>query len=324
MRAEQSDPGSHDEQIVPNRPSARRSWVARIGPCGSGVGAPFGRTIDRMNAAILASSGAETGGRTVEMIGLRDGRQLGYEVFGDPSGRPVLFFHGSPGSRLGAGLVASAARGSRAMLVGVDRPGMGCSDLHPGRRLTDRPDDVVRLLDHLELRQVAVLGVSAGAAYVYACCQALPERVATAAVISGVGPPWALTGLRPAAMRFVVRRMPALGRAMFSGIAERARRDPGRFFPLGCGPADRRALEGPGIRAACTARPRASTQGGFRQASAGPGSMHAARSFTRPLLKLQTDVTSRARPHTRLRRHKWLRPDGLAGSMPDTARLLAL
>ena len=32
-------------------------------------------------------------------IKLRDGRRLGYAEFGDPRGKPVLFFHGYPGSR---------------------------------------------------------------------------------------------------------------------------------------------------------------------------------------------------------------------------------
>jgi pimeloyl-ACP methyl ester carboxylesterase len=184
---------------------------------------------------------------------LPDGRRLTYAVFGDASGLPVLFFHGSPGSRLGPKSVASAATGSGARLIGVDRPGMGRSDLHPGRRLMDWPDDVARLLDHLELGQVAVAGVSAGAAYVYACCRALPDRMLAATVVSGVGPPWALRGMRPASMRFVMARLPRLGRAMFSSMADRARRDPAHFVPPGSSRADLRALERPGIRDAYVA-----------------------------------------------------------------------
>ncbi|MBV6622586.1 MAG: hypothetical protein KI793_06485 [Rivularia sp. (in: Bacteria)] len=31
---------------------------------------------------------------------LKDGRQMGYAQFGDLNGKPVMFFHGTPGSRL--------------------------------------------------------------------------------------------------------------------------------------------------------------------------------------------------------------------------------
>ena len=34
-----------------------------------------------------------------KQITLRHGRRLGYAEFGDPRGKPFLFFHGYPGSR---------------------------------------------------------------------------------------------------------------------------------------------------------------------------------------------------------------------------------
>ncbi|MEM1242624.1 MAG: hypothetical protein AAGI45_22565, partial [Cyanobacteria bacterium P01_H01_bin.26] len=38
--------------------------------------------------------------KTPKFFTLQDGRQLAYECVGEPNGRPVFFFHGSPGSRL--------------------------------------------------------------------------------------------------------------------------------------------------------------------------------------------------------------------------------
>ena len=35
---------------------------------------------------------------------LRDGRALSFAEFGDPSGKPVFYFHGFPGSRIEASL----------------------------------------------------------------------------------------------------------------------------------------------------------------------------------------------------------------------------
>ncbi|MDS0260264.1 hypothetical protein NDI56_12745 [Haloarcula sp. S1CR25-12] len=53
-----------------------------------------------------------------------DGRTLTYADHGDPDGSPVLFCHGTPGSRLGVpDSGAVAATGTR--LLTVDRPGYG-------------------------------------------------------------------------------------------------------------------------------------------------------------------------------------------------------
>lgn len=103
-------------------------------------------------------------------LALPDGRRLGYAIFGKPTGLSILFFHGSPGSRLEGALLAQAAEACGARIIALDRPGTGLSDSQPGRRLADWPTDVAAVVDQLDLRQPALLGVSAGAAYVYAVC----------------------------------------------------------------------------------------------------------------------------------------------------------
>jgi pimeloyl-ACP methyl ester carboxylesterase len=40
------------------------------------------------------------------VLRLGDGRALGYRIWGDPAGRPLLFLHGTPGSRLKFALVS--------------------------------------------------------------------------------------------------------------------------------------------------------------------------------------------------------------------------
>ena len=40
------------------------------------------------------------GARLEETVDLPDGRRLGFAEVGDPSGVPLLYFHGNPGSRL--------------------------------------------------------------------------------------------------------------------------------------------------------------------------------------------------------------------------------
>jgi hypothetical protein len=43
---------------------------------------------------------ADSPSKTTKQIRLHDGRLLAYAEYGDPAGRPVIFFHGTPGSRL--------------------------------------------------------------------------------------------------------------------------------------------------------------------------------------------------------------------------------
>jgi pimeloyl-ACP methyl ester carboxylesterase len=109
----------------------------------------------------MPSSSSQVGDR----VNLPDGRSLGYAEYGDPSGKPVLFFPGTPSSRLlhpPEGPTASLG----ARLIVVERPGFGLSDFQPGRTLLDWPDDVVALADALDIERFAVAGLSAGGPYV--------------------------------------------------------------------------------------------------------------------------------------------------------------
>src|SRR5262245_28757373 len=101
---------------------------------------------------------------------LPDGRKLAYAEFGDPDGLPVLYCHGSPGSRLEPLLIGDERlRQAGLRVIAPDRPGMGGSDFQRGRRLTDWPADVVRLADHLRLPRFAILGNSGGGPFAAVC-----------------------------------------------------------------------------------------------------------------------------------------------------------
>ncbi len=123
---------------------------------------------------------------------LRGGRRLAYTEFGAAAGNPVLYFHGFPGSRLEAAFADSIASDTGTRLIAVDRPGMGMSDYLSGRTLLCWADDVLALADHLGIGQFSVVGVSGGAPYALVCAYKLPDRIPSAAVVSGVGPPAAL------------------------------------------------------------------------------------------------------------------------------------
>jgi len=119
-------------------------------------------------------------------IALPDGRRLAYAEFGVPDGEPLLYFHGSPSSRLEPLLVGEdvwARLGLR--VVCPDRPGIGGSDFQPGRRITDWPADVTALADALGLERFALLGNSGGCPYVAVCAAKVPDRIRTAVIVSG-------------------------------------------------------------------------------------------------------------------------------------------
>jgi pimeloyl-ACP methyl ester carboxylesterase len=121
------------------------------------------------------------------VVTLGDGRKLAYCEWGALGGRPVLLFHGAPGSRLhGPDATTTADAGVR--LITVDRPGYGSSDFKPGREILDWPADVAELASALGLEDFDVAGTSSGGPYALACAYGLPERVQRVALISSVAP----------------------------------------------------------------------------------------------------------------------------------------
>ena len=120
-------------------------------------------------------------------IRLPDGRALGYAEYGDPAGKPVIFFTGAPSSRfLHPPTEPTEALGAR--LIVLERPGFGLSDFQPRRTLLDWPDDVATATDALGIERFATAGISAGGPYAAACAYKIPQRLTKVAIISGVGP----------------------------------------------------------------------------------------------------------------------------------------
>ena len=123
-----------------------------------------------------------------QSVTLPDGRTLGYAEYGDPDGRPVLFFHGWPSSRYQAAYLDADARERGLRVLAPDRPGIGLSDPLPGRRFADWPRDVAAFADLLGIRSFPILGVSGGGPYTLAACGSLDGRITRAAIICGAPP----------------------------------------------------------------------------------------------------------------------------------------
>ena len=165
---------------------------------------------------------------------LANGRILCFEEFGDPNGKPLFFFHGTPNSRLLRHPDDSLTASLGIRLITIDRPGFGKSTYIPNRQLLDWPDDVVALADKLGIEKFAVAGISGGGPYVAACAYKIPDRLTHAGIISGVGPtdsPDIIEDLyteRKAAV-FIARNTPWLLRLSI-WLFQNPRRNPEKYF----------------------------------------------------------------------------------------------
>ena len=121
---------------------------------------------------------------------LPDGRKLGYAQYGSLNGRAVFYLHGTPGARLEAAAYDQKAKDIGARIIGVDRPGLGWSSPHPGRKMLDHPKDIEHLAGHLGLDEYGVLGMSGGGPYALACAASLPaSQLKAVAIGCGLGTP---------------------------------------------------------------------------------------------------------------------------------------
>ena len=105
-----------------------------------------------------------------------------------PAGRPLLFLHGTPGSRLKFSIAHEAGQRLGLAIVAPDRWGYGLSEPHPSPSLGAFADDMAALMDHLGHRRFAVGGISGGGPYAAAVAARLAPRIGALALISPMGP----------------------------------------------------------------------------------------------------------------------------------------
>lgn len=169
-----------------------------------------------------------------QSVTLADGRALVFAEYGDPTGFPVIYFHGGLSSRIDATSAGPAASAAGIRVIAPDRPGIGLSDRHRGASLLDWSSDVAELADALNLPRFAVMGWSGGGAHAAACGYQLTERITSTTLIASVIPPdW------PGMMeqinqmdRIIIkisRRVGLVDEAIFVATRELARRAPKQF-----------------------------------------------------------------------------------------------
>lgn len=125
-------------------------------------------------------------------VKLPDGRNLAYIIYGPISGFPVLYFHGTPSSRLeptcvttyGVNLSALLTR-YNLKLIAIDRPGNGLSTFNPAGDLHSFAKDVYYLKQHLGINICKVLCWSGGGPFALAMAHAYPSQVLGTYIITG-------------------------------------------------------------------------------------------------------------------------------------------
>ena len=168
-------------------------------------------------------------------IRLRDGRQLAYAEYGDPQGKPVFFFHGTPGSRLFHHPDVSVAASTGARIIAIDRPGFGRSEFKAGRELLDWPNDVVQLADALNIERFAVMGYSGGGPYAAVCASSIPDRLTTVGLVSSIAPldnPEIIRGMQGMGHTFfsLERHLPPLARFSCRLMCTTWRQNPDLYY----------------------------------------------------------------------------------------------
>ncbi len=120
---------------------------------------------------------------------LEDGRELGYAEFGPSTGRPILWFHGTPGAcRQVAPATRRASWERNVRLIAVERPGIGSSTPHAYGAVVEFAHDIGQLTRALGIDRFCVVGLSGGGPYTLACAHEMPDRVVAVAVLGGVAP----------------------------------------------------------------------------------------------------------------------------------------
>ena len=119
-----------------------------------------------------------------------ESRQIGIREYGSPEGKPVFYFHGFPGSRLDGLLFnfEEQAKKLNLRIICPDRPGIGLSDYDKRRWMIEWPPLVEAIADELRISSFSILGISGGGPYALACAYAIPERLRSVAIVSGMGP----------------------------------------------------------------------------------------------------------------------------------------
>jgi pimeloyl-ACP methyl ester carboxylesterase len=191
-------------------------------------------------------------------VTLADGRCIGFAEYGAPDGRPVLWFHGTPGARRQIPVAArEAAQLHGVRLISLERPGVGSSTPYLYEAVLGWTADVDECTDRLGVDRFGLVGLSGGGPYALACAYHSPDRVVSGAVLGSVAPtrgddavPGGLVDLAARAAPLLVALHQPFGQALWAAVRlARPVASPAFELYLRTAPAgDRRVCRTPGMK----------------------------------------------------------------------------
>src|SRR5580692_5580109 len=153
----------------------------------------FETEIDRGDDIAPAYGGGGNGDRNTMnynelLLDLPDGRTLQVATLGEPSGKTVLFHHGTPGSANLVKMLAPLAEDGSLFVVTTSRAGYGKSTRLEGRDVASVVRDARTALDSLGRGDYVVVGWSGGGPHALACAALDAPRCLAAWSLAGVVP----------------------------------------------------------------------------------------------------------------------------------------
>ena len=161
------------------------------------------------------------GSRQLTTTSLDEDRQVAYTEYGCSDGVPVVFLHGTPGSRRLGTLFETVAQKQGIRLLAFERPGYGHSTPWPSRSLRDAGTVVSTVLDDANVKRAGLVAFSGGGPHALATAVTRPARVTRVDIVSGAVPP-DVSETQPATQRLLAglaTRTPTLLRSLFRGQA---------------------------------------------------------------------------------------------------------
>jgi pimeloyl-ACP methyl ester carboxylesterase len=117
-----------------------------------------------------------------------DGRTVEVWAAGPPDGPAMVFHHGTPNCGRPERIILAAALGQGIHLLGVTRPGYGCSTRLAGRDVAAVAADAAAVLDRFDHDRCVTFGISGGGPHALGTAAVLGDRVAAVASIAGMAP----------------------------------------------------------------------------------------------------------------------------------------
>lgn len=114
--------------------------------------------------------------KKVQFHRTRQGSRLAFHEYGDPGGKPVIFYHGT-GSHVHGMLLHKPGLEYGFRIIAPDRPGIAQSDFRPGWTILEYAQDISDLADHLGIASFGIIGISGAGPTLMASAFAIPDRL---------------------------------------------------------------------------------------------------------------------------------------------------